>query len=430
MPVRRLLAAACLLPLALPPAGAAEEPGAAPDPLRLSGFATLGLTHSDNADAGLAFSHSQKQPVYDGLSAKLDSVLGLQLDWQAAPDTSLAVQGVARAGSRLEPELRMAYLRQQLSQDVALRLGRIRSPLYFDSDVAEIGYAYLMVRQPMPLYAQVNGAAAIDGADLQWRHAAGNAAFLLQASVSSTSYQRKLAVYNSETQIKWRKVRSLALNVNLPYLTARASRTWIGDYELHGINTDQLNDGLNRTSASLQLAGLPALARQVSSFINPLNGPLTYSSAGFDSTVNDWRFMGEWTQTRSYKALVGNYRGYQLTTAYNLRDCTPYFSVARLDRRSDALDTSALAATGVRPDLDRGVAILKGVLDAAGRYSNLSTRSVSLGVRYDFQENKAFKLQYDWLKTPNAQTPGIFEVTHLPIRNRVSLISATLDMVF
>src|SRR5574343_868306 len=141
---RHALALALLLAGAMAGARADETAdGAAVAPLRLSGFGTLGLTHNDSSDAGAIFSSAQKRPAGEGWSANLDSVLGLQLEWQAGENTAFVLQGVARAGDDLSPALRMFYLRQQISNDFAVRAGRIRSPLYFDSDVVEIGYAYL-----------------------------------------------------------------------------------------------------------------------------------------------------------------------------------------------------------------------------------------------------------------------------------------------
>lgn len=434
--------ALCLAQFVLPAARAGENTSTAFEAIRVSGFATLGLTHSDNADAGVIFSYSQKRPVFKGLSANLDSLLGVQLDWRASPDTTLLFQAVARAGNDLKPEVRMAYVRQQIGQGIALRAGRIRSPMYFDSDVAEIGYAYLMARPPIPLYTTVNSSAAIDGADLQWRHSVGNTAFLLQGYYGGYRYKRNLFAYGSSADIKLSNMRGVALSVSLPNLTARVSRTWIGSYTLRSSTVDLMNAGLGQMSASLRrLAANPALpeesqarlsslAEQVTGFSDPLDGALGYCSAGFDGNIDDWRFLGEWTRIRSQKALAGNYRGYQLTAGYNLHEFTPYVSIARQDRRNALLDTSALAVSGVTANIDRGFVLIKGAFDRGARFFNLSTRSASLGVRYDFQEDRALKLQYDRLKTPNSMTPGSFAVTGLPINNRINLFSATLDMVF
>jgi hypothetical protein len=185
-----LLLATCAMSAAF--AGEAEV---APSPVKLSGFATLGLTHNDNSEAGVIFSSSQKRPATQGVSGNLDSVLGLQMDWQLLPTTSVVVQGVARAGEDFEPKLRLAYVRQQLGADAAVRLGRMRSPLFFDSDVAEIGYAYLMSRAPIPVYGSMNNVSHLDGGDVQWRQSLGNIAFLLQGYYGSDRYKHRF--YNT-----------------------------------------------------------------------------------------------------------------------------------------------------------------------------------------------------------------------------------------
>ncbi|MFC7655151.1 hypothetical protein ACFQT4_23940 [Pseudoduganella danionis] len=198
-PRRQALALALLLASALAAARADEAANAAnsandaPAALRLSGFGTLGITHNDNSDAGAIFSSAQKRPAGQGWSANLDSVLGLQLEWQAGANTAFVLQGVVRAGDDLSPELRMAYLRQQISNDFAVRAGRIRSPLYFDSDVVEIGYAYLMARPALPLYggADRNGA-TISATPRCWRRPITASPITATASIISTPCRRPM----------------------------------------------------------------------------------------------------------------------------------------------------------------------------------------------------------------------------------------------
>lgn len=107
------------------------------------------MTYHNNDQIGAVTSFAQKKPANDGISTNLDSVLGLQLDWQLLQNTAATIQGLARKGDSMQPELRMGYLRQQLWNNVSIRIGRIRSPFFFDSDVAEIGYASMTVMQTL-----------------------------------------------------------------------------------------------------------------------------------------------------------------------------------------------------------------------------------------------------------------------------------------
>ena len=73
---------------------------------------------------------------------------------------------------------------------------------------------------------------------------------------------------------------------------------------------------------------------------------------------------------------------------------------------------------------------LKGALDQAAQFADISMSSASIGVRWDLRENMAIKVQYDRLETPNSSIPGYFSLTHLPFNNTVNLFTVALDFVF
>ncbi|HEX5392439.1 MAG TPA: hypothetical protein VFW68_04120 [Rhodocyclaceae bacterium] len=433
-----------LLPLLALAMGAWADDDVPASPLRFSGFATLGMTHNDNAQVGAIYSSAQRHPANKGWSPNLDTVVGLQADWQIQDGTSVTVQGVARAGNDGDPELRMAYVRQQLTNETALRVGRIRSPLFFDSDVSEIGYAYMMVRPPMVLYGTMNSVAGLDGGDLQWRHSFGDVAVMLQGYYGNYGYKHRF--YNlspvAEADAQLDNIRGLAITASLPKVTMRVSRTWVDRYSMRSAQVSQVNSGLGQVSSGLLLAaqnpflppamaaGLTNEANQIAGLKNPFDNKPIYTSVGFDSTLDNWRLLGEWTQLDSQSRMVGKYEGFHLTTGYSLGDFTPYVSVARYERKSKALDTSAFVATGMDPTLDAAIAQMKAGLDQSAQYANLSTRSISYGVRWDLRDNMALKVQYDRMTTPNAMVPGYFAVKSLPIDNKVNLLTVALDMVF
>lgn len=413
--------------------------------LRWSGFGTLGLTYHRNDDVGMIRAFSQKKPAQSGWSGRLDTVLGLQMDAQLLSATSATVQAVARAGDDGDPKLRMAYLRQQFGQDTALRIGRLRSTFYLDSDVNEIGFAYLTARPPLPLYNfAANNVPHLDGADLQWRYPIGPAAMLVNAYAGRSGY--KQVFYNNDpdatADARFSGIRGLALGFSLPQVTLRASRTWVREFTIRARQIDQINSGLAQISAGLQgaaldptlpapaQAALRAKADAVSRYSNPFDNEPVYTSIGFDANWQQWRLMAEWAQFDSNSQMIGKYRGYHATLSYNIREFTPYLTWASNKRIGPALDAGGLDATGASAALDAGLQQLQGALVQASRFADLSTRSIGAGVRWDARENLAAKLQFEHFRTPSADTPGAFAVSGLPIRNSFNLFSATLDFIF
>lgn len=424
-----------------PPEAAPAEK--APSKLHLSGFATLGATYSDNRDVGIITAYSDAHPSRHGLSADLDTVVGLQAVWRPFGGTSVTAQGVARPnGQGVRVDLRMAYVRQELGRNIAVRVGRIRSPLYFDSDVAEVGYAYLTARPPIPLYSIVNSVGALDGGDVQLRHAWGDTAVLVQGYYGDSRYDHQF--YNEGTAARARLtgVHGASVSLILPWITLRASRTWVHRYTMRGTNIDQLNAGLGQLAGGLTLAAnnpfLPAQfatalrgkAQGIAALSNPFDNRPIYTSIGFDASHRALRVLGEWTQLDSQSAMIGKYEGWQGTIGYSLGTVTPYLTYAKNRRTDGPLDTSALGPTGLDPALDAGLGQMQGAFTLARTYADLSMRSLSIGARWDLRANMAVKLQFDRLTTPAATVPGMFAVPRLPIDRTANLATLALNLVF
>ena len=404
----------------------------------------MGLTHNDNATAGAVTSFSQLKPVQQGWSPNMDTVLGLQLEWQALSGTTLQVQGVAREGEDMQPRLRTAALRQQLGQGLSLNLGRLRSPLFFDSSIAEIGYANLTVRPAPTIYALTNSVASLDGADLQWRLNLGDASLLTQVFGGRYDYTHRFNNFSPalSADASLRGLRGFSLSANLQDLTLRFSRTEIDRYVLRSEQVSQLNSGLTQVSAALQQMALNPLlppgvagalldkSRGLDALRSPFDNRPVYTSVGMDGNWQRWRLLAELTWMDPHNDLVGQGFGYSVTLAHSFGDITPYLGVSEMKRSNARLDTRALAPTGLNPQLDGALLQLQQGFDQAQQFANISSRSISLGLRWDWRENMALKTQLDLVRTPSAQIPGPLAVPRLPFDHKLQLFSVTLDLVF
>ena len=128
-------------------------PAAAVD-YSLSGYATLGWTRSTGLDGGsyLRFSDS-------GGSLKTDSRLAGQLDVRLTPALSATLQmklapaADADQGSALTAS--WAFVGWRPANEWLLRAGRMRVPLYLQSESLDVGVAYDMARLPVEMYSIV-----------------------------------------------------------------------------------------------------------------------------------------------------------------------------------------------------------------------------------------------------------------------------------
>lgn len=452
----RFLTATAALTLAL---GAAwTNPACAQvteSPLQVSGFATLGAVYNDNAEAGAVFSGAQKKPVFQGLSANLDTVAGVQFDYALLKGTSLAIQVVGRAGEEWEPKVRMALARQQINDDLTLRLGRMRSPVFMDSDSIEIGYSNPLIRPPMPIYvALANVAPFQDGLDLQWRTTMGETTFLTSAFYGrgEHDFYRYSESQRVQANILLDGITGMSVSAIFGATTVRLSHTMVKKFTSKSPQIPALNAGIAgivsglRTAAtsaagagfSQVAASLNGEADAINNFYDPYTGSPRYSSVGVTTDIDNWHVVGEWAKlvTNNATGLLSDRSGYAVTVAYNAGRFTPYASISQLKRDNKLRDTSVFAPTGLAnydasaAALDYGIAALKATFDAQGAVVVSAMEGFTLGMRIDLKEKMALKFQYDFLRSPNNMDAGIMIAPKLPYKNEVNLLSASLDIVF
>jgi hypothetical protein len=170
-------------PLAAPPH--------APSMFLLSGFGTLGMTHSslDTAD----FTSTAFEPNGAGHSRKYDfaddSKIGVQLAAQFTGKLSAVVQVVSahRYDNSFVPSLEWANIKYAFTPNFSVRAGRIELPTFLNSDYRNVGYANPWVRVPIEVYNTVPITDS-DGADLSYRFRVGGLANTVQLLYGYSSF--------------------------------------------------------------------------------------------------------------------------------------------------------------------------------------------------------------------------------------------------
>lgn len=115
--------------------------------VRLNGFFSTGYTRANN-DAG-----------YDDATEKSDletlSLFGLQSTFALRRNTEAVLQLVSRGNEDWDTELEWGYLRHQFSNGFETRAGKMRLPLFMESETLEIGYGQPWARPPEAVYDPV-----------------------------------------------------------------------------------------------------------------------------------------------------------------------------------------------------------------------------------------------------------------------------------
>jgi hypothetical protein len=401
-----LLAATC--------AAAQETPN-----FSFSGYATFGISHSDNRDADyLADIFKPNGPGYTrGWSADVDTRAGIQATANITSKVSAVLQVITQQNYQgsYRPAVEWANVKFQATPDLAVRAGRVVLPVFMVTDYRRVGYANTWVRPPVELYSLVP-ITTIDGADGSWRTQLGNAANTLQATVgradakfpNSSGFEAGTAevrnAFAAANTIEYGPA-TLRVNYGQADLTVQALAPLFDAYRQFGPPGAALADRFDVRGRKADFVGV---------------------GASYDP--GKWFVMAEAARFNTHSVL-GTKRAWYVSGGYRAGAFTPYATFARVSAGSPTSDPG-LSTLGLPPE----AAAVAGMLNAALNHTlGLLTQqsTVSVGVRWDVFRNVAIKAQYDRIRTENGSfgTFGNFQPGFVP-GSRAGVFSAVADILF
>lgn len=329
-------------------AGAASAEGILSDSsmFRLSGFGTLGVSHSDNSDAD--FSSTVFHPNGAGFtrswSPHVDSKVGLQLNAEFSRDWSAVIQLISQQAynNSYRPTIEWANVSYKITPNLAVRGGRTVWPLLLRSETQSVGYGNPFVRNSTELLANMPNTYS-DGLDVTYQFPIGSAANSVQVLYGKS-------------------------DVNYP-----GSGSSLGQNYLH------LN-GIKGISDVLELGDLKVHAAYMDLKYDWLYFDFLLNNVGYKTWSIGFNYdPGGWFITADYmRALDVSYGDFTALTAgagYRIGDFAPYIQYSFL--RQDTL----------------------GDLGSFGTYPGDKQRVAAVGLRWDFKKNADLKIQYERIRS-------------------------------
>lgn len=400
-----------LLVLGIAQAALADEPSPS---VSLGGFGTLGGAYHEADGLEYRRSINQKHGTRSGqLDFGIDSMLGAQLTARANSQIDGMLQAVSRqnADSSWRPRLTWAFLRYAPNDNWQVRAGRLGLDTQLYADSRAIGYSYLTVRPRLELFGNIPFD-SFDGFDTTYRQPAG--ANLLAFKFFHGVMNGEFPVANqSPAKFATTHINGLIATLTHDDLQLRAI---YGKTRLQGNgDTQPLIDALNSTGfASASVAA------------DQINVSGRHTSFGELEAVYDQgplSLQASWLVQKAPRdsAILPTSSAFSLLGGYRVGDFKPYLGYSRM-RSSTATASSGLPAYGQLIVLDQAV-------NAAAAGYVQRQQSLSLGVRYDFATNMAFKLQVDQVRAKHAQLVTGRDPSDSRYAS-LTLLSACLDFVF
>lgn len=432
----KLLGIACISYFLCNAAYSQTEVPAPASMFSFNGFGTLGVAHSTENKADFLANDLQGTGAGRGRawSPDVDSRIGGQLSARFTPQLSAVLQVVAeqRYDKSYRPQIEWGNIKYAFTPDLSMRVGRIVTSGFLESDSRKVGYAQPWVRPPVEVYGLVPLTNS-DGMDLSYRLRLGEATHNLQVGYGSISA-------HVPEGGKVRADGAWLIGDTMEY----GSTTLHAAYSHSKFSLDQYTPLFNSYrqfagSAAAQgalfhvpqLTQAAAQATALDDRYDPDNTNISFLSFGAMYDPGDWFAMAEWGQTDT-RSLFGKRQAWYATGGYRWGKFTPYITYAEARLKSPQSDPGITAVPGGAP-----FAALSGA--AAALNANLNEqlagaaiqKTISIGMRWDFTRNAALKLQYDHSRmgdgspgTLDHQLPGFVP------GGSYSVISATVDFVF
>ncbi|BCR22958.1 hypothetical protein [Aquipseudomonas alcaligenes] len=242
----------------------------------INGFGTVGVTHLGGEDDGRSYGISGQ--TNDSWRGDQLSKFGAQLTYGVTDTVGLTLQTTAKAyGDEWKANLEWAYLSWQSTDNLMMRFGRLRTPVYMYSESIDVGFSYPWLRLPDEVYSQVQ-LSNYEGADIVYNLPLSFATLSFQLA-GGIAKNRDYYIYDEEFDIDYDNVFGSSVS-----LATNDFGTFRVGYVEADIDTD-ISGSFTDIFGNPDTASLLALDKDKGKF----------TSIGYQYDNGTWLTANEWT---------------------------------------------------------------------------------------------------------------------------------------
>ena len=347
--------------IALAIAGVLSAPVSAE--VKINGFASV--------KAGMTLGSDDSLYGYtDDIDFKNESLFAVQMMSDLGDKLSVTAQLLGRGRDDFDAEFAWAFISYDLTDNMRLSAGRLRTPFYKYSDFKDVGYAYDWTRVPEAVYNLDFD--NIEGVSLYRTATLGEFDSTLQLIFGAFDGTARVTGLDVSAQID--QVAGITWEVSRDFFTARlaylSGKTTLSNPDIDGLVTQLAGFGLAELAAAID--------------VNDEDSSFMGLALTFDK--NDWVAVAEITRTEVKDSAISKQNGYYISLGHRFDTVTPFVSYEKRDNdaKTEIFD---LIPVGAPPALAGGVQFV------VNRFET-KREAWNLGVRYDFHPSAAFKAQY------------------------------------
>ncbi|WP_263264718.1 hypothetical protein [Pseudomonas sp. RIT-PI-S] len=243
---------------------------------RFNGFGTAGVSHLGGESDGHGYGITGQ--TTDGWRGDQLSKLGGQFQYGVTDKVGVTVQATAKAEQdEYKANLEWLYASWQATDNLMLRVGRLRTPVYMYSETLDVGFTYPWLRLPDEVYSQVQ-LSNYEGAD---------AVYTLPLSFGSMTFQA------AGGQAKNRDYFSLDDQYDIDYSKIFAANVSLATNDYGTVRVGYVESDLK---IDVNDAVVTPFGRRNVTF-NQLDGNKgKFTSVGYQYDNGTWLTSNEWTR--------------------------------------------------------------------------------------------------------------------------------------
>lgn len=350
-------------------------------PLEIRGYGTLAYARTNTDESYLIsaplqnFGASRTQHHF-----ATDSALGLQASLKVSEQWSATAQVLAkRTFETPYADLWWGYASWQPTDNLTVRVGRIRPSWVLYAETVDVGYSQPWLRAPLEVYGAVTKH-SLDGGILEYRGALG----------AGWRWEGTLMGGRNEGKSVTSQFANVTHGVTLK-LTSR-NLTFIGGIRHSEANAASNSGGTERLLDAAVRAGYGGIAEQ-------------YRLTGLRSTIHNlgavyeegpWWIQAEHVRQQTERYGLRQFTGSYWALGYRIGAWQPYVIAAR--------------ARHLGPDAETAAGAFNSAFTAVLMGNLRDQSSLALGVRYDIAPNWALKAQYDRIRRPEGSGGYLIDI--------------------
>ncbi|TYL47584.1 hypothetical protein [Marinomonas sp. IMCC 4694] len=355
----------------------------------------------------------------NNVTARPNSLLGLQVNAYATDYLSFTAQGVLRTSEEETSKLDWLYATVQPDDNVSFKIGQLRTPLFMLSDVVDIGYAYQWITPPKQVYGAFIFP-IFKGIDIYWGHSTDQLDTSLEVYYGKNDGE--ITLNNKTTDYEVFQQGGVIGSVRYNNFEFRASH--------HGGNAD------------IKQADLKSLASSISQFgvyndtVNSLSTKGVVKLTQLSVRYDEFNYFAalEWTQIRpELQTFIPKINSYYATVGYIFNPVTVHltFAESQFDYNNFPTEISqALAGMSTSDPRYSGLQQIVGGLNqiSTGRSTD-QLKSWTVGARWDVKPKLALKADVTFIQGEEDDT-ALFDSIQSGFDRKTALYQVAMEWVF